>query len=151
MAEALGTLHANVCKVLAVHGQQMTVQETLFGRLVFTILTVVQLGLLVTQDEFVGAQRAGFVIAAGVLRVLGDLLVLDDELVALQMVVKTHLFVGGEVAVGALVLLLEHVVWVVLHVAFQETSCLEFLSADVAGVDSQGLSIGTDDHSYNED
>lgn len=122
MAEALGALHAHVRKVLAVHGQQMTVQETLFSRLVLTILTLVQLGLLVTQDEFVGAQRAGLVIAPCVLRVLGDLFVLNDELVALQMVVKTHLFVGGEVAVGALVLLLEHVVWVVLHVAFQEST-----------------------------
>lgn len=55
-----------------------------------------------------------------VLRVLWDLLVLDDELVAFQVVVKADLFVGGEVTVRTLVLLLEHVVWVVLHVALQK-------------------------------
>lgn len=121
VAEALGTLHADMCKVFAVHSQQMAVQESLFGGLVLAVLALVQLGLLVTQYEFVGAERAGLVIAPRVLRVLGDLLVLNDELVAFQMVVETHLLVGGEVTVGALVLLLEHVVRVILHVAFEET------------------------------
>lgn len=147
VAEALGALHANVRKVLAVHSQQMAVQETLFGRLVLAILTLVQLGLLVSQDEFVGAERACLVIAARVLRVLWDLFVLDDELVAFQMVVETHLLVGGEVTVGALVLLLKNVVRVVLHVPFEEASRLELLAADVAGVDGEGLSIRTNNNS----
>lgn len=122
VAEALGTLYADMCKVFAVHSQQMAVQESLFGSFVLAILALVQLGLLVTQYEFVGAERAGLMIAPRVLRVLWNPLVLNDELVAFQMVVETHLLVGGEVTVGALVLLLEHVVRVILHVPFQKTA-----------------------------
>lgn len=122
VAEALGTLYADMCKVFAVHSQQMAVQESLFGSFVLTILALVQLGFLVTQYEFVGAERAGLMIAPSVLGVLWNPLVLNDELVAFQMVVETHLLVGGEVTVGALVLLLEHVVRVILHVPFQKTS-----------------------------
>lgn len=48
------------------------------------------------------------------------LTVVAQQLMALQMVVKTDLLVGGEVAVSTLVLLLKQVVWVVLHVAFEE-------------------------------
>lgn len=121
MPEAFSALDADMRKVFAVHRQQVAVEEALLGRLVLAVLAIVQLGLLVAQDELVGVERAGLVIAPCVLGVLRDLLALDDQLVALQVVVETHLLVGGEVAVGALVLLLEHVVRVILHVAFQET------------------------------
>ncbi len=121
MPEAFSALDADMRKVFAVHRQQVAIEEALLGCLVLAVLALVQLGLLVAQDELVGAERAGLVIAPRVLGVLRDLLALDDQLVALQVVVETHLLVGGEVAVGALVLLLEHVVRVILHVAFQET------------------------------
>lgn len=121
VAEAFSTLYADMCKVFTVHGQKMAVQKTLFGSLVLTILAFVQLGLFVSQNELVGAEWTGLMISASVLCVLGDLFILDDELVAFQMVVETHLLVGGEFTIGALVLLLEHVVWMILHVPFQET------------------------------
>lgn len=145
--EAFSALDADMRKVFAVHRQQVAVEEALLSRLVLAVLALVQLGLLVAQDELVGAERAGLVIAPRVLGVFRDLLALDDQLVALQVVVETHLLVGGEVAVGALVLLFEHVVRVILHVAFQETPCFKLLAADVAGVDGQGLPVGTDDYS----
>lgn len=55
-----------------------------------------------------------------VLCVFWDFLVLDNELVALKVVVKADLLTGSEITVRTLVLLLKHVVWVVLHVPFQE-------------------------------
>lgn len=59
-------------------------------------------------------------------RVLGvfwrSLTVVAQQLVTLQMVMERDLFVGGKVTVGTLVLLLKQVIWVVLHVAFEEAS-----------------------------
>ena len=53
MSEALGTLHAHVCKVLAVHGQQVAVEQALLGGLIVTVFTVVEFGLLISQDKLV--------------------------------------------------------------------------------------------------
>ena len=47
---------------------------------------------------------------------------MDQQLVALQMVVEVDLLVGGEIAVSTLVFLLEQMIWVVFHVALEEAS-----------------------------
>lgn len=108
MTKAFGTLHTHVCKVLAVHCQQMAIEQTLFSGLIITVLAVMQFGFRVLNDELVGAQRAGLVIAPRVLGIFWrSLTVVAQELVTLQMIVETDLFVGGKVAVGTLVLLLE--------------------------------------------
>lgn len=123
VAEAFGALHAHVCKGLAVHSQQVTVEQALFRRLVIAVLAGMQLGLPVLDDELIGAQGAGLVVAPGVLAVFWRaLVVVTQQLVAFQVVVETDLLVGGEVAVGTLVLLFKQVVRVVLHVAFEEAS-----------------------------
>lgn len=120
VAKALGTLCANVCKVFAVHSQQVPIEQALFSRLVFAVFTLVNLGFLVTQDQLVGAERARLPVVPRVLCVLWDFLILDDELVALYVVVKADLLISSEITVCALVLLLKHVVWVVLHVPLQK-------------------------------
>lgn len=120
VAKALSALCANVCKVFAVHGQQVAVEQALLSRLVFAVLALVKFGFLITQDQLVGAERARLPVVPRVLRVLRDFLVLDDELVALQVVVKADLLISSEIAVCTLVLLLKHVVRVVLHVPLQE-------------------------------
>lgn len=120
MAKALGTFCANVCKVFAVHSQQMAVEQALLSRLVFAVFTLVQLGFFVTQDQLVGAEWARLSVVPCVLGVLWDFLVLDDELVALEVVVKADLLVSSEITVCTLVFLLKHVVWVVLHVPLEE-------------------------------
>lgn len=51
-----------------------------------------------------------------------SLTVVAQQLVTLQVVMESDLFVGGKVTVGTLVLLLKQVIWVVLHVAFEEAS-----------------------------
>lgn len=51
-----------------------------------------------------------------------SLTVVTQELVTLQVVVETDLLVGGKVAVCTLILLLEQMVRVVLHMAFEEAS-----------------------------
>lgn len=123
VAEAFGALDAHVCKVLAVHGQQVTVEQALFRRLVIAVLAVVQFGLPVLDDELVGAQGAGLVVAPRVLAVFWRaLIVVIQQLVTLQVVMETDLLVGGKVAVRTLVLLFKQVVRVVLHVAFEEAS-----------------------------
>lgn len=112
-----------MCKVLTVHSQQVTVEQALFSRLIVAILAVMQFGLPVFYDELVRAQRAGLMVAPCVLRVFWRALtVVAQQLVALQVVVETDLFVGGKVTVCALVLLLKEVVRMVLHVAFEEPS-----------------------------
>lgn len=50
VAKALGTLCANMCKIFAVHSQQVAVEQTLLSRLIFAEFALVQLGFLVTQD-----------------------------------------------------------------------------------------------------
>lgn len=103
------------------HGEQVAVEEALLSRLIVAVLAVMQFGLPVFDDELVGAQRAGLVVTPRVLGVLRrTLAVVAQQLVAFQVVVKTDLFVCGEVAVCTLVLLLEQVVRVVLHVALEE-------------------------------
>lgn len=123
MAEAFGALDAHVCKVLTVHGQQVTVEQALFSRLIIAVLAVMQFGLPVLDDELVGAQGAGLVVAPCILGVFWrTLTVVAQQLVTLQVVVETDFLVGGKVAVCALVLLLQEVVRVVLHVTFKEAS-----------------------------
>lgn len=107
MAEAFGALDTHVCKVLTVHGQQVTVEKALLCRLIIAVLAVMQFGLAVLDDELVRAQGAGFVVAPCVLSVFWrPLTVVTQQLVTLQMVVETDLLVGSEVAVCTLVLLL---------------------------------------------
>jgi len=122
VAEALGALDAHVCKVLTVHSQQVTVEQTLFSGLIIAVLAVMQFVLPVLDDELVGAQRAGLVVAPCVLAVFWRALVVTQQLVTLEVVVETDFLVGGEVAVCTLVFLLQRVVRVVLHVAFEEAS-----------------------------
>lgn len=149
VAEALGALHAHVRKVLAVHGQQVAVEQALLGRLVVAVLAVVQFGLSVLDDELVGAQRAGLVVAPRVLRVLRRALaVVAQQLVTLHVAVEADLLVGGEVTVGALVLLLQQVVRVVLHVALEEAARTELFPTYVTRVDSQRQSVRPDDHRW---
>lgn len=146
VAKALGTLDAHVRKVLAVHGQQMAIEQALLCCLIVAVLAVVQLGLPVFDDELVGAQRAGLVVAPRVLGVLRRALaVVAQQLVTLDVAVEADLLVGGEVAVGALVLLLEQVVRVVLHVAFEKAPRAELFPTYVARVDSQRQSVWSDD------
>lgn len=59
-----------------------------------------------------------------------------DQLMAFQVVVEADLFVRCEVTVSALVFLLNHVIWVVLHMPFQESPGLKFLPTYVTWVDS---------------
>lgn len=121
--KAFGALHTHVRKVFTVHGEQVAVEEALLSRLIVAVLAVMQFGLPVFDDELVGAQGAGLVVTPRVLGVLRrTLAVVAQQLVAFQVVVKTDLFVCGEVAVRTLVLLLEQVVRVVLHVALEEAS-----------------------------
>lgn len=123
MAEAFGALDTHMCKVLTVHSQQVTVEQALFSCLIIAVLAVMQFGLPVLDDELVRAQGAGLMVAPRVLAVFWRaLIVVTQQLVTLQVVVETHLLVGGKVAVCTLVLLLKQVVWVVLHVAFEEAS-----------------------------
>lgn len=149
VAKALGALDAHVRKVLAVHGQQVAIEQALLSRLVVAVLAVVQLGLAVLDDELVGAQRAGLVVAPRVLGVLRRALaVVAQQLVALDVAVEADLLVGGEVAVGALVLLLEQVVRVVLHVAFEEAARAELFPTYVARVDGQRQPVRSDDNRW---
>lgn len=88
-----------------------------------------QFGLPVLDDELVRAQGAGLMVAPCVLCIFWRaLIVVAQQLVTLQVVVETDFLVGGKVAVGTLVLLLNQVVRVVLHVAFEETSRAKLLS-----------------------
>lgn len=107
MAEAFGTLDANVCKVFTVHSKQVTIEQALFSRLIITVLAVMKFGLPVLDDELVRAQRTRFMVSSRVLGVFRrPLTIVAEQLVTFQVVVETDLLVGGEVAVGALVLLL---------------------------------------------
>ena len=158
VAEALAALHADVREALAVHGQQVAVEQALLRRLIVTKLALVHLvggrrrgrlalGLAVVVLQSVGEQRRLLV------ELLAAHLALEGRLAAqrvhLHVVVETHLLVGGEVAVGALVLLArEHLLVVVFGVALQEASRLELLPAQHAGVDSEGLAVGPDDDGW---
>lgn len=123
MAEAFGALNTHMCKVLTVHSEQVTVEQALLSCLIIAVLAVMQFGLPVFDDELVRTQGAGLMVTASVLSEFWRALtVVAQQLMALQMVVKTDLLVGGEVAVSTLVLLLKQVVWVVLHVAFEEAT-----------------------------
>lgn len=51
--EAFGALNTHVCKVFTVHGEQVTVEQTLFSCLIVTVLAVMQFGLPVFDDELV--------------------------------------------------------------------------------------------------
>lgn len=83
--------------------------------------------------------------------ILWDFLVLDDELVALEVVVKAHFLISSEITICTLVLLLKHVVWVVLHVPLQEPARLEFLATDVARIDRQWQAIRADYYGCNRE
>lgn len=83
--------------------------------------------------------------------ILWDFLVLDDELVALEVVVKAHFLISSEITVCTLVLLLKHVVWVVLHVPLQEPTRLEFLATDVARIDRQWQAVRADYYGCNRE
>lgn len=48
VAEAFSALHAHVSKVFAVHGQQVPIEQALFGRLILAVFALVELGILVT-------------------------------------------------------------------------------------------------------
>ncbi len=160
MAETLAAFHANVWEALTVHGQQMAIEQPLLGSLVFAKLAFVRLGrgggrkrrcdgrgrflLLLVVLETVREQR----------RLLMELftagLAFERHFVAermhLHVVVQTGFFVGGEVAVRALILFAtQHFLVVVASVALEEAAGFEFLTAQHAGVDGQRLSIRTDD------
>lgn len=108
-------------KVLAVHRQQVAVEQTLFGGLIIAVLAVMQFWLPILDDELIGTQRTGLVVAPRVLCIFRrSLAVMAQELVTVQVVVKTNLLVGGKVTVCTLVLFLEQMVWVVFHMAFEE-------------------------------
>lgn len=66
------------------------------------------------------------------------------------MVVKADFLVGGKVAVCTLILLLEQMVRVVLHMAFEEAPRAKLLSTDVARVDGQRHPIWSNDNSWTE-
>lgn len=108
VAEAFGALDTHMCKVLTVHSQQVTVEQTLFSCLIIAVLAVMQFGLPVLDDELVRTQGAGLMVAPCVLSVFWRALtVVAQQLVTLQVVVETDLLVGGEIAVCTLVLLLQ--------------------------------------------
>lgn len=71
-----------------------------------------------------------------------------QELVTLQMIVEADFLVGGKVTVCTLVLLLEQMVWVVVHMTFEKTTGAKLLSTDVARVDGQRHSIWSNDDSW---
>lgn len=147
VSEALSAFDAHVWEVLAVDGQQMAVEEPLLGCLVVAVFALVQSGLRVPKDEFVGAERAGLAVAPRVLCELVRLFRFAGQLVALQVVVETDFLVGGEIAVRTLVLLLYKVVGVILHVPFEEPPGFKLLTTDVTRVHGQRLTVGADDDS----
>lgn len=165
MAETLAAFHANVREALTVHGQQVAIEQPLLGSLIIAKLAFVRLVrrggrkrrrdgrgrflLLVVVLETVREQR----------RLLVELLTAGlafkrsfvAERVHLHVVVQTDFFVGGEVAVRALVLFAtQYVLVVVASVALEEAAGFEFLAAQHAGVDGQRLSIRTDDDRWRE-
>lgn len=166
MPEALPAFHADVRKAFAVDGQQVAIEQPLLGRLIVTELAFMHLsgwrrrrlrellrlrwllllglGLSVVVLQSVGEQR----------RLLVELFAarvalkrrLAAERVHLHVVVQAGLLVGGVVAVRALVLFpRQDVLVVVLGVALEETSRLELLAAQHAGVDSQRLAVRAND------
>lgn len=143
VAEAFPALHANVGEVLAVNREQVPVQQALLRGFVVAIFALVQFGFFIAQDEFVGTQRAGFSVAPGVLGEFVRFVPFVDQLMAFQVIVEADFFVGCEVTVCALVFLLNHVIWVVFHMPFQESPGLEFFPTYVTRIDCQGLSVGT--------
>lgn len=122
VTEAFSALDTHMCKVLTVDCQQVAVEQPLFGRLIFAVLAVMKFGLSVLDDELIRAQGAGLMVASCVLRIFWrSLSVMAQKLVTLQVIVETDLLVGGKVTVGTLVLLLEQMVWVVFHMAFEKS------------------------------
>lgn len=160
MSETFSTLDANMREALTVNGQQVAIEQTLLCSLVIAKLAFVRL--------VCGGGRnwrcdcgGGFLLAVMVLepmreqrRLLVELfptgLALErgfvGECMHLHVVVQTGFLVGGEVAVGALVLLAgQHVLVVVARVPLQEATGLEFLATEHAGIDGQRLSVRADD------
>lgn len=167
MPEALPAFHADVRKAFAVDGQQVAIEQPLLGRLIVTelafmhlsgwrrrrlrellrlrrLLLLLGLRLSVVVLQSVGEQR----------RLLVELFAarvalkrrLAAERVHLHVVVQAGLLVGGVVAVRALVLFpRQDVLVVVLGVALEETSRLELLATQHAGVDSQRLAVRAND------
>ncbi len=135
MPETLPTLHADMREILAVNGEKVSVEKTLFCCLVFTELAFVhfvggwrdlKLGFSVVVLQTVGEQR----------RLLVKLFSADFTLkwgftaegVNLHVVVETGFFVSGEITVRALVFLSVYdILMVVLGVALEESTRLELL------------------------
>lgn len=104
MAETLPALHTDVRKVLAVHGQEVPVQQALLCCFVVAEFARMHLsGCLLPVDHLVGVQ------CTCVWKLLLTLVALDSflhfarELVTLHVIMQTDLLVGREVTVCALV------------------------------------------------
>lgn len=142
------------------NGQQVAIEQPLLGSLVIAKLAFVRLcrgGRRRRRRDC----RGRFLFAVVVLETVREqrrLLVklftaglaferrFVAERVDLHVVVQTGFFVGGEVAVRALVLLAaQHVLVVVASVSLQEAAGFELLTAQHAGVDRQRLSVRADD------
>lgn len=160
MAETFAAFHADVREALTVHSQQVAIEQPLLSSLVIAKLAFVRLGRGGRRKRRRNG-RGRFLFAVVVLetvreqrRLLVELFTAGftfkrrfvAERVDLHVVVQTGFFVGGKVAVRALVLFAtQHVLVMVASVSLQEAAGFEFLTAQHAGVDGQRLSIRTDD------
>lgn len=106
VAEALPALHAHMREVLAMDCEQVPVEEPLLCSLIVTIFALVELGLLVPQDEFIGTQRARLSVSSCVLCKLVCFINFIYKFMAFQMIVETYFFVSCKVTVCTLVFLL---------------------------------------------
>lgn len=161
MTETLTALHADVRETLTVNGQQVAIEQALLGGLVIAKLAFVRLGRSGGRERGSDGRRR-FLFAVMVLKTMGEQrrllvklftagLAFERSFVAdrvnLHVVVETCFFVGGEVAVGALVLFAsQDVLVVVASVSLQEAAGFEFLTAQHAGVDGERLSVWADDN-----
>lgn len=134
VAEALPALHTHMREVLAMDCQQVPVEQPLLCSLIVTIFALVELGLLIPQDEFIGTQRARLSVSSRVLCKLVRFINLIYKFMAFQMIVETYFFVSCKVTVCTLVLLLDHMIGMVLHMPFQESSGFKFFPTNMTRV-----------------
>lgn len=142
VAESFPAFNTNMGEVLAVNCKQVSIEQPLLCSLIVTIFALVHLRLLVPQDQFIGAERAGFSVTPGVLGELVRFVDFVDKLVAFQVVMEADFLVGCKITVCALIFLLNHVIWVIFHMPLQEPPRFKFFPTYVTRVDGQGLSIG---------
>lgn len=160
MAETLAAFHADVGETLTVNGQQVAIEQALLRSLVIAKLAFVRL-VGGRRREGGSDGRGCFLFPVMVLKTMREQCRLLVELfsagiafkggfvterVNLHVVVEAGFFVGGEVAVSALVLFAsQDFLMVVASVPLQKAAGFEFLTAQHAGVDGERLSIWTND------